>query len=638
MRSAFHFSGECTIVEVSVDISHFVPVGLPFCSIPPFTEPTMIPREPQVIIPPIVPPHICDCITFHGTATVGRIRKDITRPHLSLRVSSNEDCCDQQLELVGGFDSPCFPLAVSCYATAHFAITAHPHVAFELSRIATSEVVTPGSQGAPTVFHDECRLRLSFDLAIPNFSANLTCMAFAVTKSQTLHTGGRFSYAIDIRQTRTRTIVSGVTHFEDCRISFNFDFQVPPPGNLFVNMDLAGCISGNAGVWCATHGSCHLSIHLKVTMHFSCTIKLAGPLRLHGLFTGSCTHTHLAHGTVKATHCNHCAIKLAMTYSLHLSAKHWLNMNKVDPDNWYVEHDPKSEAHNPAHHIDSFSVEELQRISVGPGCRTFYGQFQMVDFDFDRTYGHEVTCYRTPLTWKQIGLLPSCHGLRGPTGPRGSRGSRGTQGPRGPTGHTGRTGPAGPSGHRGSRGSCITPGCETICNCITAGYLLEKYYSNGHCHIAHDCNLLADGPIAIGPFAAGFRCYSHGTLRYDSVQWVGDVECGHLSTMGRMSAVGAVYVKCWTNAYQSCQDIRDCFTAGNMIGLHQSGEVFVIDHTCTGALAGEGSSAWPMKVVVDISVFANGLIAHRADIAFSYKCGHIVGVRFAGSTDHTLWL
>ena len=203
MRSAFHFSSECTVVAVSVDIYDFTPSGLPFCSIPTFTQPTMIPREPQIVLPPIVPPHICNCITFHGTAITGRVKHTISKPQFSMYVSGTQDCCDQDYKLFGQVDIPCMPLDVSAIGTIHATSITYPHMSLIFSRIARTD--------------GECHFRFSIDIAIPK-STIPSCMAFSIVHSEVATEGDAVDFGVQIEQ-----IVEG----SHCRISFHFSLQYP---------------------------------------------------------------------------------------------------------------------------------------------------------------------------------------------------------------------------------------------------------------------------------------------------------------------------------------------------------------------------------------------------------------------------
>jgi len=152
MRSAFHFSSECTVMAVSVDIYNFTPSGLPFCSIPPFTTPTMIPREPQIILPPVVPPDLCHCITFLSADTTIRVGGDISTPAFNVDIRRcTEDCCNQQFSVRGTLDIPCMPFNVQLDKTIH--VGSMPAVNFTGGMVA-------GTAG-------ECRLSLNLDIQIP---------------------------------------------------------------------------------------------------------------------------------------------------------------------------------------------------------------------------------------------------------------------------------------------------------------------------------------------------------------------------------------------------------------------------------------------------------------------------------------
>lgn len=451
MRTAFHFSGDCTLVEVSVDISGFTPASLPFCSIPFFTEPTMVPREPQVIFPPVVPPHICDCITFAGTGRPGRIYKNAVRPVISMHVTQGEDCCDQHISLMAQINVPCFPLTVECSSTAHFEDTLFPHVSLHLQRIATSITLSTGTNGSGTVIDDQCRLGLSFDLAIPRLSFNFSCMAFGVTKSQTQHGGSRFSYAVDIHQTRTVTVdISGKTHWVDCRISFNFDFQYPsdlscmafgitksqtqhvgpgfsydvqikqvrsgsacyisfnfdfqylPPGNLQINYDTTGCVTMDAAIVCASHGTCRLSWHISVGLHITFSRMPSGHIVQQGGFTERCTIFSYGHGTLY-TVCDPCDLVFKLSMSVKMRAQNWLHANYDGNDYWVVQHDKKNE-YGAASTMLSF--REIHHLSFSPQC-TIYLSYHKIVVEFDASYGHERTWTRLTINSHTVlGMLP----------------------------------------------------------------------------------------------------------------------------------------------------------------------------------------------------------------------------------------
>jgi len=64
MRLPFDMTGDCTMFTMDIDVSNFIPEDLPFCSIPTFTTPTFVPREPEILSPDIMIPDIHDKYSF----------------------------------------------------------------------------------------------------------------------------------------------------------------------------------------------------------------------------------------------------------------------------------------------------------------------------------------------------------------------------------------------------------------------------------------------------------------------------------------------------------------------------------------------------------------------------------------------
>ena len=106
-------------------VPEYIPTYLPFCSIPPFTKPTFVPRELEVIVPDIALPDMCNCIVARRTSmpvSYGVSGTVLARPQFADRLTMylsrvTRDCCSPEL----GFDLlvPCLPLAVNAGGDVH---------------------------------------------------------------------------------------------------------------------------------------------------------------------------------------------------------------------------------------------------------------------------------------------------------------------------------------------------------------------------------------------------------------------------------------------------------------------------------------------------------------------------------------
>lgn len=117
-RQPFDMTGACTVYTMDIDVSTFIPYTLPFCSVPPFTEPTFVPREPEPVSPDLALPDLCQCITHDVTINrvFGVLADDAT---FDIRVTRTDDgdCCDQQFLLDVDLKIPCTPFELNCNAS-----------------------------------------------------------------------------------------------------------------------------------------------------------------------------------------------------------------------------------------------------------------------------------------------------------------------------------------------------------------------------------------------------------------------------------------------------------------------------------------------------------------------------------------
>lgn len=117
-RQPFDMTGVCTVYTMNIDVSTFIPFTLPFCSVPPFTEPTFVPREPEPVSPDLVLPDLCQCITHEVTVNkiFGVLEADAT---FAVRVTRTDsgDCCDQQFLIDVDLATPCIPFDLHCNAS-----------------------------------------------------------------------------------------------------------------------------------------------------------------------------------------------------------------------------------------------------------------------------------------------------------------------------------------------------------------------------------------------------------------------------------------------------------------------------------------------------------------------------------------
>jgi len=632
MRSAFHFSSECTIMEVTVDIHNFTPTGLPFCSIPSFTQPTMIPRDPQIVLPVVVPPHICNCITFHGEAITGRIKKEISKPQFSMRMSGTKDCCDQDIGLFGQVDIPCMPLHVSATAEIHATFISVPIVDIMLTRYARtdgecqlkfsidievpkysvpdcmnfsivhSEAKSTGSFFDYTVdiaqtrelvgSHTECRISFHFSFQFPTSPSLPSCMEFYIVHSEAKSLGSFFDYTVDIAQ--TRELVGSHT---ECRISFHFSFQYPsnPLGLLEFNYDVGPCLTMNGNVSCFSAGTCRLSMHIEMN-----TLRV-GALLLHSPSGNSPLKNYPLSFRLRMTKCTMdydvsllgrwtcppCLLgNLIYSGSVRLKGLNWLEdeirtIAGHDPS-WIgyqvFKHQTRGVAHIHPHGITYFRDREIDKFSLSPPASPNVLAHQVMQhvvrqvIEFDRTYGHEHTIYTHTKFWSQAFDIPcqlgGLHVQHNHANPVIKL-------------FTITPSPGRACEYVISLGITIPPpppiDCDAVCNCVRVGTWLVKsmHDTPPYCIIAHSCPRPTSYSIPrmqLGCTQAGNAYY----LQYGVPRLHFDSNCGHIAGMRHSGFVSGQF--CVISVpYRHCSDIADCFEHGAGLTMYYTGNKIHID-------------------------------------------------------------
>ena len=192
MRPPFEMTGDCTAITIDIDTSGFIPDEFPFCSIPSFTDPTLVPREPEVVIPDIMLPDICRCWTYTLT-------KDIIIGEVGLEPYANwsihratDDCCE---------------LVYSYYFTLHV-----PCMPFDFESTGNIEIVdtTAAIDVDLGLRSGTCALDLDVDVDIP-------CLPFTVSADATINTG---KITVDF----DRNAGSGI-----CELDLNINISLPWP-------------------------------------------------------------------------------------------------------------------------------------------------------------------------------------------------------------------------------------------------------------------------------------------------------------------------------------------------------------------------------------------------------------------------
>lgn len=149
--ASFDVNNQCTWVSLpypqedraSCTLEHFtqpdyIPDLLPFCSIPDFTSPTFVARDPEVIVPDIVLPDIFNCITGRRVSytpvvvSAGTLPRPQFADKLTMHLNAaTMDCGSPELE----FDLaiPCLPLSVN--ASGKITLTTHNSVSFNAAMV-----------------------------------------------------------------------------------------------------------------------------------------------------------------------------------------------------------------------------------------------------------------------------------------------------------------------------------------------------------------------------------------------------------------------------------------------------------------------------------------------------------------------
>jgi hypothetical protein len=215
MRTAFQLSGDC-----SYDFEFNLPVeGLPVCSIPPFTTPTMVIHFPEVIGPDVDIPDLCHCIEFDVSNSVKVDGSEIGGGLVI--VPQTDDCCDLAFDVDLDIDIPCMPFAIS--GTADMIVAGDSSEGY----INLAIVKTPG----------ECEFDIDLDIEIP-------CLPFAIRGSGDIAIGGlyinvdvtrgpdepqeQFScHDVLVTSTEITQVATPVTHTLPTHWTI-FDFKVEP--------------------------------------------------------------------------------------------------------------------------------------------------------------------------------------------------------------------------------------------------------------------------------------------------------------------------------------------------------------------------------------------------------------------------
>ena len=168
MRDPFQLPADCDPVSFDIDI---IPDPLPICTLPPFTNPTMVPPDLFVSIPYGPPPW--NCVTAPSFSVATATGPDRNKHALSMHLhvwQINADACEPsytaQLDLV----FPCLPLVV----TANYTIMLDPgrnandpSMAFSLTRQAdagSSESSDGSSSGGAS---PGCDLQANLQIQLP---------------------------------------------------------------------------------------------------------------------------------------------------------------------------------------------------------------------------------------------------------------------------------------------------------------------------------------------------------------------------------------------------------------------------------------------------------------------------------------
>ena len=155
MRDPFVMTGSCPPLSVNIDILD----DLPICSIPGFTEPTMVLRMPEIAPPDIAPPDFCVCISVDATVAAKIVPATTPSGTMTWRPKT-ADCCDGDYNLDLSLDIPCMPLSVSASADAKIGDELRLDVHFDRNG-------------------ESCDLGLNISLEIPCMPLSVTADAFA---------------------------------------------------------------------------------------------------------------------------------------------------------------------------------------------------------------------------------------------------------------------------------------------------------------------------------------------------------------------------------------------------------------------------------------------------------------------------
>ena len=140
---------------MDVETSGFIPEELPFCTIPPFTNPTFVPREPELVPPDVMLPDICRCFTFEYTSDV-EIGGTGT-PGLDLSIHrSTDNCCELAFSVFLDGNIPCMPFTFDSSASLTFGNTADIHLSVGQKNTDNCEYEMQLDIGGETVIKADC--------------------------------------------------------------------------------------------------------------------------------------------------------------------------------------------------------------------------------------------------------------------------------------------------------------------------------------------------------------------------------------------------------------------------------------------------------------------------------------------------
>jgi hypothetical protein len=576
MREPFVMSGDCTVEHISIDPSSLIPPSLPFCSIPPFTSPTMVPREPEIISPDLDTPDLCHCITFCQAKTTFNFVEDLSHAGFDIRISRvTQDCCDQQFSVNALVNIPCLPLSVNTDVTIHIGTAGVPPTA-----------VFSGHMTAPA--SGDCMLDLFLDIKIPPFSFGVSGLIMTVGSIDV-------SYGIgDLSLDFTRPLIN------EFMLKAHIVFPSPVGGINLTKTEGIG-------------GSCIID-HIRPTFP---SLGPAGTINwsvynpIHNL---TCGYYGTLYGMYERIHVHHDWPRQGHNSLFYSHCSAWTAPNRkalMSPTQMY-DCFPCLDLSESLKITRNFNaaVPTIYLHKTGPGLCTHelvidlknYG-CQLDNLFVARNFGAAANTF-----YINHGS-PSCKAtihldIKFPTIPH----------------------------IPGAYTVCSWAGaCGFIsCGDLVGGRYISVYEDNfGYCHIEHECDALYSGKQIIDRDQGLGRSKSGNIVKFswNAKTWSGNFDCGHLLKTPTSNKI----------PMSGCITLPTIRATGDWLTVHKGASMtYVVEHICTGPFAGSYIGKWEGNWVHDIQLITGGVIVFRNEIAFHVKCNHLVGITTPFVTAETL--